>query len=72
MKLTDWTNIYTNYKGLWVALSDDNETVVGSGQAPEQALDEAHAKGFANAAITYVPEEIVTFAGCHQHDAAIH
>ena len=72
MKHIDWTIIYANYKGLWVALDDDNETVVGSGQSPEQALREAHSKGFASAAITYVPEEAVTFAGSTLHEAAIH
>ena len=72
MKHTDWTAIYANYKGLWVALDDDNETVVGSGRSPEQALREAHSKRFVSAAITYVPEEIVTFAGANQHEAAIH
>ena len=28
----DWTEIYTNYKGRWVALEDDEQTVVGSGK----------------------------------------
>jgi hypothetical protein len=72
MKLVDWKTIYTNYKGLWVALDEDNETVVGSGRSPEAALHDAHAKGFANAAITYVGEEVTTFAGAHQHEAPIH
>jgi hypothetical protein len=72
MKPINWKAIYTNYKGLWVALDEDNETVVGSGQSPEQALDEAHIKGFSNAALTYVPEEVINFAGAHQHEAAIY
>jgi len=63
MKLTDWTAIYANYPGLWVALDDDRETVVGSGHSPEEALNEAQSKGFAHAAITYVPKEVVNFAG---------
>jgi hypothetical protein len=47
------------YKGLWVALSeDDNETVVGSGATPEEALDQARGKAFTNAAVTFVPVDI--------------
>jgi hypothetical protein len=60
MKLIDWTNLYEEYKGLWVALSDDNETVVGSGTTAKEALDQARAKGFAHAAITHVPKELVS------------
>jgi hypothetical protein len=72
MKHSDWIAIYVDYKGLWVALDDDNETVAGNGRSPEQALHEAHSKGFVSAAITYVPKEVVTFAGGNQHEAAIH
>ena len=63
MKLINWTKIYEKYKGLWVALSEDDETVVGSGVSPKEALDQAHRNGFSNAAITFVPEEMITFAG---------
>jgi hypothetical protein len=64
MKLIDWTTLYEKYKGLWVTLSeDDNETVVGSGATAKEALDQAHSNGFTNAAITFVPTEMITFAG---------
>jgi len=47
-----------------VALSEeDNETVVGSGVTAKEALDQAKSKGIFNAAITYVPSEMITFAG---------
>jgi hypothetical protein len=35
----DWTQIYQKYKGLWVALKDDEKTVVGSGESPQEALN---------------------------------
>jgi hypothetical protein len=64
LKLIYWTQLYAKYKGASVALSeDDNETVVGSGAAAKEALDEAQRKGFTNAAITNVPTEMITFAG---------
>ncbi len=35
MVATDWTKIYKNYQGLWVALKDDEETVIASGKSLE-------------------------------------
>jgi hypothetical protein len=62
--MIDWTKLYEKYKGFWVALSDaDNETMVGSGETAKEALDQAHRNGFSNAAITFVPKEMITFAG---------
>jgi hypothetical protein len=70
MKFIDWTKLYLKYKGLWVALDKDNETVVGKGATAQQALDEARTNGFFHAAITFVPQEVVAFAG--QDAAPIH
>lgn len=70
MKFIDWTGLYPKYKGLWVALDKDNETVVGKGATSEQAFREAQSKGFAEAALTYIPTEVIAFAG--QHEAPIH
>ena len=70
MKIVDWTAAYAKYKGLWVALDSDNETVVGKGATAEQALMEARTKGFAEAALTYIPHEAVAFAS--QHEAPGH
>lgn len=66
MKTIDWTKLYKTYKGLWVALDKDNETVIGKGATPAQALAEARSKGFAEAAITFVPQEVVAFAGIYE------
>jgi hypothetical protein len=62
MKIGDWTALYAKYKGLWVALNSDNETVVAKGATAEQALTEARTKGFAEAALTYIPHEAIAFA----------
>ena len=70
MRFIDWTKLYEKYKGLWVALDGDNETVVGKGATAEQALEEAKSKGFAEAALTYIPQEVIAFAG--QHEATVH
>ena len=62
----DWTNLYENYKGQWVALAEDSETVVGSGKTPEMALVAAASRGVRDAALTYVPTEVIAFAGCDE------
>lgn len=40
----DWTNIYKKYKGLWVALAEDEETVLGAGKTAREALELAKKK----------------------------
>jgi hypothetical protein len=70
MKFIDWTKLYATHKGLWVALDEDNETVVGTGATAEVALENARSKGFANAAIMFVPREVTAFAG--HHDVSLH
>ncbi len=72
MKPIDWTSLYAKYKGLWVALDEDNETVVGSGKSAAAALTEARTRGFANAAVTYVPQEVITFAGFGMYEISVH
>ena len=59
----DWTKIYKKYKGLWVALLDDEKTVVGSGDSLEKALDQAWKKGHKNPIIMRMPTEILPYVG---------
>ena len=35
----DWTTIFEIYQGLWVALNEDEQTVVGSGKTLQEALE---------------------------------
>ena len=59
----DWTKIYEKYKGLWVALLDDEQTVVGSGQTLQQALEQAKERGHPNPIFMRVPSEILPYVG---------
>ncbi len=59
----DWTEIQKKYKGLWVALADDEETVLGSGKTAREALEQAQKKGHEYPILTRMPEEIVTYVG---------
>jgi hypothetical protein len=59
----DWTKIYKKYKGLWVALAEDEQTVLGSGKTAKQALLSAREKGNNSPILTRMPESIVSYVG---------
>lgn len=59
----DWTRIVKKYKGQWVALKDDNKTVIASGPTLKVAIDKAKEKGYSDPIMTRMPNEIVSFAG---------
>ena len=59
----DWTKIYKKYKGLWVALEDDEETVISSGKTAQEAFEKAIKKGFKKPILTRMPEKLVTYVG---------
>ena len=59
----DWTKIYKKYRGLWVALLEDEVTVVGSGKTAKGAWEEARRRGHQKPILTRMPEELVTYVG---------
>ena len=59
----DWTKIYKKYKGLWVALLDDEKTVVASGKTAREAWGKAQAKGYKKPIMFRVPTEIIPYIG---------
>lgn len=61
--MTDWTDIYESYKGLWVALLEDQETVVGKGRSMSEARQDAARKGYEEVFLMSVPQEVLTFVG---------
>ena len=64
MNTINWTHIFEDYKGLWVALNpDDEQTVVGSGKTLRVAMEDAARNGYAKPLMLDVPEEVVTFVG---------
>lgn len=57
------THLNDKYRGLWIALDDDRETVVGSGPNPEEAFQQAKANGSEDPVLTYVFAHDGTFIG---------
>ncbi len=59
----DCTKIYKKYKGLWVALKDDEKTVVASGKTAKEAREKAQGKGFDQPILFRVPTKIIPYVG---------
>ena len=59
----DWTKIYKKYKGLWVALANDEQTVIGSGKTLKEALLQARGKGNKSPILARMPENLVPYVG---------
>ena len=59
----NWTDIFNKYKGLWVALKDDEKTVVAFGETAEDALKGAQKKGFKNPILSHMPDKLITYVG---------
>lgn len=58
MAAIDWTEIQKKYPGQWVALKDDEETVVGYGRTLQEAADRAKANGYDSPIFTVMPEDL--------------
>ena len=63
MRAIDWSNIYRKYKGSWVALDNDEVTVVGHGRTAKEALARAGRKGYERPILTHLPKDLVTYVG---------
>lgn len=63
MKAIDWIKIYRNYRGKWVALKDDEQTVVASGNSLKEIMEKSKKKGLFHPVVTQVPREILPIVG---------
>ncbi|KKU68688.1 MAG: hypothetical protein UX89_C0002G0013 [Parcubacteria group bacterium GW2011_GWA2_47_16] len=59
----DWTKLYKKYKGLWVALAEDEETVLGVGKTVKEAVESAKAKTDRTPFLTRVPKTLAAYVG---------
>ena len=59
----DWTKIYKKYKGLWVALAEDEETVLGAGKTVKEALLQARKNSNQTPVLTRMPNSLVSYVG---------
>ncbi|MEK9183749.1 MAG: DUF5678 domain-containing protein [Patescibacteria group bacterium] len=59
----DWTKLYKKYKGLWVALKNDQKTVVASGKTVKEVMKKAESKGAKKPILMKMPIKIVPYVG---------
>ena len=59
----NWTTIHKKYRGNWVALREDEKTVVGSGKTLKAAVEQAKKKGYEHPIVTRLPKEITAYVG---------
>ncbi len=59
----DWTKIYKKYSGRWVALGEDEKTVLATGRTPREAWGKAQKAGYKKPILTHVPRELITYVG---------
>lgn len=59
----NWSSLFKKYKGKWVALMDDEVTVISSGYNLAEVLKIALNKGFDKPIIAKIPEKDITYIG---------
>ena len=61
--IKDWTHICREYRGRWVALADDEETVIAAAGDVPSVLALSAERGHRDPLLFRVPDEIVDFVG---------
>ena len=59
----DWTKLYKKYKGMWVALDSDEETVLGFGATVKEAVAKAKRKTTHAPFLTRIPTTLDAYIG---------
>ncbi len=59
----DLSNLLKNYEGKWVALSEDNTSVFGSGKSAKSAAQDAESKGHPDFTLLLVQPFDVLYCG---------
>ena len=63
MPAIDWTENSVKYKGLWVAMEEDQKTVIASGETLRETREKAQKIGYKRPIFFHVPSEIVPQIG---------
>jgi len=59
----DLTKILKDYEGKWVALSEDNKSVCGSGKSAKLASQDAESKGHSDFTLLFVQSFDLLYCG---------
>lgn len=61
----DWTKIYKKYNGQWIALKNDEKTIIASGKKVEEVMKKSKEKGFDLPILFRVPIESSAYIGIY-------
>jgi len=59
----NWANLQKKYKGLWIALEQDERTFIASGKTAKEAWNKARKEGYEKPILSRMPEKLVTYVG---------
>ena len=59
----DWSRLFANYRGKWVALADDEVTVLAAAATAKDALAASAATGAPEPILYRAPDSLYTFLG---------
>ena len=62
-QVKDWSPLFAKYRGQWVALADDEVTVLAAAPTAKGALAASAAKGAPEPILYRVPDTLDTFVG---------
>jgi hypothetical protein len=61
MAARDWSQPYKKYRGQWVALQDDEMTVIASGPTLREVIKQAHQQGYSEPHVAKMPTDLRVF-----------
>jgi hypothetical protein len=59
----NWTKLFKDHKGQWVALKDDETTVMSSGNKLPEVIRIAQNKGYQKPILAKIPKKDITYIG---------
>ena len=65
MATIDWKKLFEKYHGQWVALEDDEKTVITADKTAKKAWEYARKKGYEHPILHHVPDKLTTYVGGH-------
>jgi hypothetical protein len=63
LETKDWAPLFANFRGQWVALADDEVTVLAAAPTAKGALAASALKGASSPILYRVPDTLDTFVG---------
>lgn len=67
----DWRKIFKAYKGKWVALKDDEKSVIAFGKTIKEVMEKSKKKGFDLPILFRVPTENIAYIGILDNEVSL-